>query len=111
MTDRPAWISVSPGSRPLLDHAARTGDSARATREQIGQLHADIARAFEDAVVDTLAIKCRRAVEQTGSKALVMAGGVSANRRLRARVDRLMAGLGGRAYYPREPSFAPTTAR
>ena len=64
-------------------------------------MHADIARAFEEAVVDTLAIKCRRAVEQAGCRALVMAGGVSANRRLRARVDRLMADLGGRAYYPR----------
>ena len=52
-------------------------------------------------MVDTLAIKCRRAVEHTGSKALVMAGGVSANRQLRARVDRLMGDLGGRAYYPR----------
>ena len=52
-------------------------------------------------MVETLAIKCRRAVEQTGSRALVMAGGVSANRALRARVDALMDGLGGRAYYPR----------
>ncbi len=52
-------------------------------------------------MVETLAIKCRRAVEQTGSRALVMAGGVSANRVLRARVDRLMADMGGRAYYPR----------
>ena len=69
--------------------------------DQIDRLHADIARAFEEAVVDTLAIKCRRAVEQTGSRALVMAGGVSANRELRNRVDRLMAELGGRAYYPR----------
>lgn len=69
--------------------------------DQHERLSADIARAFEDAVVDTLAIKCRRAVEQTGSKALVMAGGVSANRTLRARVDSLMADLGGRAYYPR----------
>lgn len=47
---------------------------------------ADIARAFEEAVVDTLAIKCRRAVEQTGVGHLVVAGGVSANVRLRARL-------------------------
>ena len=44
---------------------------------------ADIARAFEDAVVDTLRIKCRRALQQTGLKRLVMVGGVSANRKLR----------------------------
>jgi len=68
---------------------------------QLEKLHADIARAFEDAVVDTLAIKCRRAIEQTGSRALVMSGGVSANQALRARVDGLMQELGGRAYYPR----------
>ena len=65
------------------------------------RLKADISRAFEDAVVDTLAIKCKRALEQTGSNQLVMAGGVSANKRLRAAVDALTADLGGRAYYPR----------
>ena len=50
------------------------------------QDRADIARAFEDAVVDTLTIKCRRAVEQTGVPHLVVAGGVSANIRLRAQL-------------------------
>ena len=49
---------------------------------------ADIAVAFERAVVDTLFIKCRRAVEQTGIRDLVMAGGVSANQALRQRLDR-----------------------
>jgi N6-L-threonylcarbamoyladenine synthase len=68
---------------------------------QLEKLHADIARAFEDAVVDTLAIKCRRAIERTGCRALVMSGGVSANQALRARVDVLMQKLGGHAYYPR----------
>lgn len=48
---------------------------------------ADIAHAFEEAVVDTLFIKCRRAVEQTGIEHLVMAGGVSANTKLRERLD------------------------
>ena len=57
---------------------------------------ADIARAFEDAVVDTLAIKCRRTVEQTGLDELVIAGGVAANRRLR---ERLAAEL-PRVIYP-----------
>ncbi len=64
----------------------------------------DIARAFEDAVVDTLLIKCRRAVRHTGSKTLVMAGGVSANRRLRQRIGAMMQKEGGAAYYPR-PEF------
>ena len=48
---------------------------------------ADIALAFEEAVVETLFIKCRRAITQTGSKHLVLAGGVSANQSLRARLD------------------------
>jgi N6-L-threonylcarbamoyladenine synthase len=45
---------------------------------------ADIARGFEDAITDTLAIKCRRALAETGHRTLVVAGGVGANRRLRA---------------------------
>ena len=47
----------------------------------------DIARAFEDAVVDTLAIKCERALGETGLSTLVAAGGVAANKRLRARLQ------------------------
>ncbi|TKB51428.1 tRNA (adenosine(37)-N6)-threonylcarbamoyltransferase complex transferase subunit TsaD [Ferrimonas sediminicola] len=65
------------------------------------QTRADIARAFEDAVVDTLAIKCRRALKQTGLNRLVIAGGVSANRHLRAQLAAMMANLGGEVYYPR----------
>jgi N6-L-threonylcarbamoyladenine synthase len=62
--------------------------------------HADIARAFEDAVVDTLLIKCRRALAQTGLGALVVAGGVSANRRLRTALDAAAAGDGFAVHYP-----------
>ena len=47
---------------------------------------ADVARAFEEAVVDTLVIKCRRAVQASGLQAFVIAGGVAANIRLRARL-------------------------
>ncbi|MFI3246345.1 MAG: tRNA (adenosine(37)-N6)-threonylcarbamoyltransferase complex transferase subunit TsaD [Ferrimonas sp.] len=65
---------------------------------------ADIARAFEDAVVDTLAIKCRRAMDQTGINRLVVAGGVSANRHLRAELAALMAKRNGEVFYPR-PEF------
>ncbi|MCL4410222.1 MAG: tRNA (adenosine(37)-N6)-threonylcarbamoyltransferase complex transferase subunit TsaD, partial [Gammaproteobacteria bacterium] len=56
---------------------------------------------FEDAVVDTLLIKCRRALEQTGLNRLVMAGGVSANKRLRAALAETMSKLGGEVFYPR----------
>ena len=57
---------------------------------------ADVACAFEDAVVDTLFIKCRRAIQETSIPHLVMAGGVSANRKLR---DRLERDLPGTVYY------------
>jgi len=68
------------------------------------QTRADVARAFEDAVVDTLTIKCERALKQTGQRRLVVAGGVGANKRLRARLKEMTAKLGGEAFYPR-PEF------
>ena len=54
--------------------------------------------------MDTMAIKCRRAVRQVGVKRLVIAGGVGANRRLRVRLAELMEGEGGKVFYPR-PAF------
>lgn len=65
------------------------------------RLNADIARAFEEAVVETLVIKCRRALSQTGLRRLVVAGGVSANRRLRGGLQALAEEGGFRTYYPR----------
>ena len=62
---------------------------------------ADIARAFLEAVVDTLYIKCRRALRETGLKRLVAAGGVSANRALRGRLGGLAEELGVSVHYPR----------
>ncbi len=61
---------------------------------------ADVARAFEDAVVDTLARKVARALQQSGLRRLVVAGGVGANRSLRHR----LCTLGADAFYPR-PEF------
>jgi len=60
----------------------------------------DIARAFEEAVVATLMIKCRRALEQEQLSTLVMAGGVSANRNLRARLDADLGKRGMQVFYP-----------
>lgn len=73
------------------------------------QTRADIARAFEDAVVDTLAVKCERALEQTACERLVMAGGVSANQRLRSRVAAMGAARGVEVFYPR-PEFCTDNA-
>ena len=63
------------------------------------QARANIARGFEDAVVSTLAIKCRRALKQTGLERLIIAGGVSANLNLRQVLESAMSDVGGRLYY------------
>ncbi|MFQ1023410.1 tRNA (adenosine(37)-N6)-threonylcarbamoyltransferase complex transferase subunit TsaD [Avibacterium paragallinarum] len=72
--------------------------------ELTAQTKADIAYAFQQAVVETLAIKCRRALKETGFKRLVIAGGVSANQQLRQSLSELMAQLGGEVFYP-QPQF------
>tara|TARA_B100000959_G_scaffold168740_1_gene176721 strand:+ start:6155 stop:7186 length:1032 start_codon:yes stop_codon:yes gene_type:complete len=69
-----------------------------------GQTRADIARAFEEAVVATLAIKCRRALEQTGLQSLIIAGGVSANTRLREVLQAAMQKIDARLFYA-QPKF------
>jgi len=65
---------------------------------------ADIAAGFERAVVETLAIKCRRAMQQTGAACLVVAGGVGANRALRDKLKADGARHGWAVAYPR-PEF------
>jgi N6-L-threonylcarbamoyladenine synthase len=65
------------------------------------QARADAARGFEEAVVDTLVLKCKRAIDATGASTLVVAGGVGANRRLRARMLAMGERQGVRVVYPR----------
>ena len=74
------------------------------------QTQADIARAFEDAVVDTLAIKCKRALKESGLKRLVVAGGVSADRHLREQLEAMMKSRGGEVFYPRHEFCADNGA-
>jgi N6-L-threonylcarbamoyladenine synthase len=69
------------------------------------RLVADVAASFEAAAVDVLAIKCEWALEQTGAKQLVVAGGVSANRKLRERLTHLSEKIGVRVFFPR-PEFS-----
>ncbi|MDP1708455.1 MAG: tRNA (adenosine(37)-N6)-threonylcarbamoyltransferase complex transferase subunit TsaD [Gammaproteobacteria bacterium] len=90
MTDRPGLDFSFSG---LKTHALTTLRSAG----QDAQAYADIACAFQDAVVDTLAIKCERALQATGLQRLVVSGGVSANLRLRER----FAELDAEVSYPR----------
>lgn len=75
------------------------GETDTTTVDQ--QSKADISHAFQEAVVDTMRIKCQRAIQQTGLKTLVIAGGVSANKRLRKVLAEMAKKEGGEIYYPR----------
>lgn len=66
------------------------------------QMRADIACAFQEAVIATLTIKSQRAIEKTGYKALVVAGGVAANYALRLSLQQMMEQRGGTVYFPRQ---------
>ena len=68
------------------------------------QTCADIAYAFQEAVVDTLVIKCKRALQQTGMRTLVIAGGVSANKQLREKLEYALAKINSSVFYAR-PEF------
>jgi N6-L-threonylcarbamoyladenine synthase len=97
MTDRPGLDFSFSGLKTQVLLAWQASDRS-------DQARADIARGFEEAVVDTLAIKCERALEQAGTGSLVVAGGVGANRRLRERLQAVAARRGGRVSFPR-PEF------
>jgi N6-L-threonylcarbamoyladenine synthase len=94
MTDRPGCDFSFSGLKTAAINAWRT-------LEPTAENRADVARAFEEAVVETLAIKCRRALEATQLKRLIIAGGVGANRRLRDRLRDVVTELGGQVHYPR----------
>lgn len=94
MTDRPGLDFSFSG---LKTAAVLAAEASALDAQRI----ADIAAEFQQAVVDTLVIKVERALQQTQHKRLVMAGGVSANRVLRARLDELSTRLGVRCYFPR----------
>jgi N6-L-threonylcarbamoyladenine synthase len=70
-------------------------------RELDDAVRADVARGFESAIVDTLVAKSLRALRQTGLDALVVAGGVGANRRLRSVLTEAVAAVGARVHFPR----------
>jgi N6-L-threonylcarbamoyladenine synthase len=101
MTDRPGFDFSFSGLKTAFG-LALPPDADEQTR-------ADLAWAFEDAVTDTLAIKCRRALEATGLTRLVVAGGVGANRRLRTRLHEYASTNGIALYFPR-PEFCTDNA-
>ncbi|MEH6466778.1 MAG: tRNA (adenosine(37)-N6)-threonylcarbamoyltransferase complex transferase subunit TsaD [Porticoccus sp.] len=99
MTDRPGLDFSFSGLKTytLNTIAKHRGDDVLPD----DQTMADIACAFQEAVVDTLAIKCRRALEQTGLRTLIVAGGVSANARLREKLSKSLAKVNGEVFYAR----------
>lgn len=99
MTDRPGLDFSFSG----LKTAVATTVSQFASLDQA--TISDIACAFETAAIDTLGIKCRRALEQTGRTRLVLAGGVSANQLLREKMEHIATQMGARLYCPR-PDFS-----
>lgn len=94
MTDRPGLDFSFSGLKTQVLLAWKVSDQSQQTR-------ADIARGFEDAVVDTLAIKCERALNAAGCDTLIVAGGVGANQRLRAKLQAMAEKRGGRVAFPR----------
>jgi N6-L-threonylcarbamoyladenine synthase len=94
MTNKPGLDFSFSGLKTFAANTIRAADNEFQTR-------ANIAFAFQQAVVDTLAIKCKRALKYTGSKRLVIAGGVSANKQLREQLGSMMSNLGGEVFYPR----------
>lgn len=93
MTNRPGLDFSFSGLKTFALTTAQTADLDP-------QTVADIAYAFQEAVCDTLVIKCRRALEQTGYRQLVVAGGVGANRVLREKLNRQLAAMNASAFYP-----------
>jgi N6-L-threonylcarbamoyladenine synthase len=102
MLDRPGLDFSFSGLKTAVVVAARD-------RQLDEQARADLAYEFQEAVVETLAGKCERALQQTGYATLIVAGGVGANRRLRERLSILGQRLGVQVLYPR-PEFCTDNA-
>jgi len=98
MVDRPGLDMSFSG---LKTYTLNTWQKAKLAGDSGDQTKADICRAFELAVSDTLTIKCKRALEQEGLNRLVVSGGVSANREIRTRLNALMKKRRGEVFYPR----------
>jgi len=101
MTDRPGLDFSFSG---LKTFTLNTWQQCRSAGDESEQTRCDIALAFQQAVVETLTIKCRRALKQAGLKSLVIAGGVSANQSLRQSLERMLGELKGQVFYAR-PRF------
>jgi len=94
LCDRPGLDFSFSGLKTFTLNTLRS--TAQSTQDK-----ADVAWGFQDAVVDTLLIKCKRALKSTGLNRLVVAGGVGANQQLRIKLKTLTAEFNTNIYYPR----------
>ncbi len=97
MLDRPGLDFSFSGLKTAVSQTWQ----AHSSEAQDDQLRADIACAFQAAVVETLVVKCQRAMQQTGLTRLVVAGGVGANKQLRAELKRVAQAESGEVFFPR----------
>ncbi len=95
MTNRPGLDMSFSG---LKTHVLTTWQKSTQTET----VKADIAASFQRAVCQTLLIKIKRAIEQTGINNLVVSGGVSANLQLRKDLKQMLTSMGGKVYFPRQ---------
>jgi len=94
MTDRPGLDFSFSGLKTFTMNTINASSKT-------DQDKADVAAAFQQAVAETLSIKCKRALQQTGLKRLVIAGGVSANKQIRASLTQMVAKENAQLYFPR----------
>ena len=95
MTDRPGLDFSFSGLKTFALNTINSENMDEQTR-------ADVACAFVDAIVDTFVIKCKRAIDETGIKQLVVAGGVSANKQLQKALINMFDDEGGQVFFPRD---------
>ena len=95
MTDRPGLDFSFSGLKTFALNTINSENMDEQTR-------ADVACAFVDAIVDTFVIKCKRAIDETGIKQLVVAGGVSANKQLQKALINMFNEEGGQVFFPRD---------
>lgn len=94
MTDRPGLDFSFSGLKTFTLNTINAAENSE-------QDKADIAAAFQQAVAETLSIKCKRALQLTGLKRLVVAGGVSANKEIRASLTEMVTKEHAHIYFPR----------
>jgi len=88
------------GLKTAVLYTVHGQDKSKPREPPTGQLRADLAASFQQAVVDVLVEKAQRALKQTGLKRLAVGGGVAANRQLRADLKAMIDNMNGELFIP-----------